>query len=109
MDGQRILNGELPYRDFFQFTPPGTDLFYFFVFKLLGLHLWVTNMVVLTLGVALCGLSFSIATQIMELALSATILFLTLIYTKLLNATHHWFSVFVIFVLSEFCCRSNRV
>jgi len=29
MDGQRILHGELLYRDFFQFTPPGTKLVYF--------------------------------------------------------------------------------
>jgi hypothetical protein len=98
MDGQRILHGELPYRDFFQFTPPGTDLFYFSVFRLFGPHLWVTNLVVLTLGVALCWLCFSIASQVMELepALAATMLFLTLIYTRLLNATHHWFSVLAI-------------
>ena len=98
MEGQRILHGELPYRDFFQFTPPGTDLFYFAVFRLFGAHIWVTNLVVLTLGVALCWLCFSIARQIMELkpALAAAMLFLTLIYTKLLNATHHWFSVLAI-------------
>jgi hypothetical protein len=95
MDGQRMLHGELPYRDFFQFTPPGTDLFYFSIFKLFGPHLWVTNIVVLGLGVVLCGLCFSISTQFMkvELALPATILFLPLIYTRLLNATHHWFSI----------------
>ena len=98
MDGQRILHGELPYRDFFQFTPPGTDLLYFSVFKLLGPHVWVTNMVVLALGVALCGVCLSIAMQMMELdlALPATILFLTLVYTKALNATHHWFSILAI-------------
>jgi hypothetical protein len=98
MGGQRMLYGELPYRDFLQFTPPGTDLFYFSAFKLFGPHIWVTNMVVLILGVALCGLCPSIAKQIMELdlALPATILFLTLIYAKLLNATHHWFSVLAI-------------
>jgi hypothetical protein len=98
MDAQRMLHGELPYRDFFQFTPPGTDLVYFSLFNLFGSHIWVTNIVVLVLGVALCGICFSIASQIMELdlALPATILFLTLIYTRLLNATHHWFSVLVI-------------
>ena len=33
---QRLLNGELVYRDFFQFTPPGTDLVFLSLFKLLG-------------------------------------------------------------------------
>jgi hypothetical protein len=98
MDAQRMLHGELPYRDFFQFTPPGTDVVYFALFKFFGPHIWVTNLVVLALGVALCGICFSIAIQIMELelALPTTLLFLTLIYTRLLNATHHWFSVIVI-------------
>lgn len=27
MDGQRIVNGELPYPDFIQFTPPGPSLY----------------------------------------------------------------------------------
>jgi hypothetical protein len=98
MDAQRMLHGELPYRDFFQFTPPATDLVYFLPFRLFGPYLWVTNLVVLALGVALCGICFSIATQLMELdlALPATLLFLTLIYTRLLNGTHHWFSVLAI-------------
>jgi len=98
MNGQRILNGELPYRDFLQYTPPGIDLLYFSVFKILGVHVWITNIVVLVLGVALCGVCLSIASQIMEfdLALPATLLFVTLIYTRLLNATHHWFSVLLI-------------
>jgi hypothetical protein len=26
VDAQRMLSGERPYRDFFQFTPPGTDV-----------------------------------------------------------------------------------
>jgi hypothetical protein len=109
MDAQRMLHGELPYRDFFQFTPPGTDLVYLFLFKLFGPHIWVTNVVVLVLGVALCGICFSIATEIMEveLALPATILFLTLIYTKLLNATHHWFGVFAILCAVRILLRAQ--
>jgi hypothetical protein len=109
MDAQRMLHGELPYRDFFQFTPPGTDLVYFILFRLFGPHIWVTNVVVLALGVALCGICFSIASQIMEfeLALPATVLFLTLIYTRLLNATHHWFSVLVILCALRVLLRSQ--
>jgi hypothetical protein len=109
MDAQRMLHGELPYRDFFQFTPPGTDLVYFLLFKLFGPHIWVTNILVLVLGVALCGICFSIAIEIMELALAlpATVLFLTLIYTRLLNATHHWFSVLAILCAVRVLLRSQ--
>ncbi len=104
-----MLHGELPYRDFFQFTPPGTDLVYFFLFKVFGPHIWVTNVMVLALGVALCGICFSIANRIMEfeLTLPATILFLTLIYTRLLNATHHWFSILIILCAVRVVLRSQ--
>ncbi|HEX3472846.1 MAG TPA: hypothetical protein VHT28_16820 [Silvibacterium sp.] len=95
---QRMLHGELIYQDFFGFTPPGTDLFYLAWFKLFGPHLWVTNVVVLLLGVALCWVCFSISKLLMELdlALLSTLIFLVLIYGSLLNATHHWFSLLAV-------------
>jgi len=97
-DGQRMLFGERPYLDFFQFTPPGTDIFFFGLFKWFGPRIWVTNMAILVLGVALCGMCFTIARHMMSVwsALLATFLFLTLIYARLLNATHHWFSMLLI-------------
>lgn len=98
MNGQRMLNGERPYLDFFQFTPPGTDVFYFGLFKLFGPRIWALNFTVLVLGTALCWVCFKIAEQIMErrFALLSTLLFVTLVYTRLLNATHHYFSVLAI-------------
>ena len=97
-DAQRMLFGERPYQDFFQFTPPGTDLVYFALFAWFGPRIWVTNVVILGLGTALCWLGLTIARQIVSLGSSvlATLLFLTLVYTRLLNATHHWFSVLLI-------------
>ncbi|HEX3472845.1 MAG TPA: hypothetical protein VHT28_16815 [Silvibacterium sp.] len=92
---QRMLYGEHAYRDFFQFTPPGTDFIYLAWFRLFDPHLWVANVVVLLLGVALCGICFSISKQVMDTgpALLATLLFLVFIYGRLLDATHHWFSM----------------
>jgi hypothetical protein len=40
MNGQRMLHGERPYLDFFQFTPPGADIFYFALFKAFGPRIW---------------------------------------------------------------------
>jgi hypothetical protein len=95
MNALRTLQGARIYQDFFQFTPPGTDLLYLVVFKLFGLHVWACNAVVLGLGVALSWLCFKIAKLIMgrPQAFLAAWLFLVLIYGKLLNATHHWFSM----------------
>jgi dolichyl-phosphate-mannose-protein mannosyltransferase len=108
MFGQRMLSGELPYLNFFQFTPPGTDLAYFSAFKAFGVRVWVTNTVVLVLGLALCWVCFLIARRIMgrSAALLATLLYLTLIYSRLLNATHHLFSVLAI--MSAVCVLMRR-
>ena len=97
-DAQRMLHGERIYQDFFRFTPPGTDLVYLAAFKIFGPRLWVTNAIVLVLGVALCWMCFSIASQLMArtwAALSA-LLFLVFIYGPLLNGTHHWFSLLAV-------------
>jgi hypothetical protein len=97
-DAQRMLFGELPYRDLFQFTPPGTDFLYLGLFTGFGPRIWVTNALVFVLGMALCWICFSLSQQIMSrcTAFLSTFLFLTLIYGKLLNATHHWFSILLI-------------
>jgi len=100
MDGQRILGGELPYRDFFQFTAPGTDFFYWAFFRIFGARIWVLNGIVLLLGVALSCVGFNVAARIMDRkqAMVATFLFATAIYSQVLNATHHWFSVLAIMI-----------
>jgi Dolichyl-phosphate-mannose-protein mannosyltransferase len=91
----RMLHGERVYQDFFQFTPPGTDLFYLAFFRLFGPHIWVINLATLLLGVTLCWVCFHLAQRLMErkLALIAALLFLVLIYGDRLDATHHWFSL----------------
>jgi hypothetical protein len=98
MNAQRLLHGELIYRDFLEFTPPGTDLIYLGAFELLGSRIWVPNLVVLVLGISLCGLCFHIARSIMKpghAALAAALL-LVLDYGEMLNGTHHWFSVLAV-------------
>src|ERR1700721_2149626 len=91
----RLLHGEKVYRDFFQFTPPGADLFYLALFRLFGPHIWVTNFAVLLLGVALCWVCFLLAQRLMErnLAFLASLLFLVFVYGDRLDAPHHAFTV----------------
>lgn len=111
MGGQRMLHGERIYLDFFQFTPPGTDLLYFALFKLFGFHVWVTNAAVLALGVALCWMCFSLAGEIIQRrsAVMATAIFLVLVYGKALNATHHWFSVLVVMGAVKVCMKETTL
>lgn len=98
MNGLRMLHGELPYRDFFEFTPPGADLVYFSAFTLLGTRVWVPNVVQLVLGITLSWLCFHIARSITKPALAAltAALFITLDFGKWFDATHHWFSLLAV-------------
>src|ERR1700747_3361167 len=97
-DAQRMLHGERIYQDFFRFTPPGVDFVYLTSFRLFGTRLWVTNAIVLVLGMALCWVCFSVASQLMSRIWAAlgALLFLVLIYGPLLNGTHHWFSLLAV-------------
>ena len=109
LPGMRMLDHARIYQDFFQFTPPGTDFVYFVLFRLLGTHLWDTNVFVLLLGVTLCWMCFSIAREMMSraAALMAMALFLVLIYCKLLSGTHHWLSVLCVMAAVKLWIRRS--
>jgi hypothetical protein len=95
---QRLLGGDHVYRDFLQYTPPGTDLVYRAALSLFGVRIWLPNAMDLVLGVALCSVCFRLARRIMdyEPALLATALFLVWIFAKALNGTHHYWSMLAI-------------
>ena len=51
-NAMRLLDGEVMYRDFFYFLPPGAELYYAALFYLFGVKIWILNFTVLVLGVA---------------------------------------------------------
>lgn len=95
---QRIVGGEYVYRDFLQYTPPGTDLVYSVPLALFGGRIWLPNAMDVLLGVALCAVCFALARRIMDRgpALLATFVFLVWVFGKSLNGTHHWWSMLAI-------------
>jgi hypothetical protein len=94
-NAQRLLQGEVLYRDFYEFTPPGTDVVYLIAFKLFGSRVWAPNVVVLVLGTLLTWLCFRISRSILRPAPAAlaAALVLVLDFGSWLDGTHHWFSV----------------
>jgi hypothetical protein len=91
----RILQGDHVYRDFFQFTPPGADLFYLALFKLFGPSYAAANLGLILLGLALFAACFSVAHRILsrDQALLAAAAIIVLIFGERLDGTHHWFSL----------------
>jgi hypothetical protein len=91
----RMLDGQVMYRDFFQFTPPGTSLVYLGLFKAFGKSAFIPNAMILVLGVGLTWLTVSISGKIVGrgAAFLAGLLFLTFVYVYILDATHHRYSM----------------
>src|SRR6266702_5037364 len=93
-DGARIVAGQMPYRDYFQFVTPGADLVYAFLLRHLGLLLWIPNLVMVCLAATAVLLTTLAAGKILRgsfIALPAALTVGFILFGGL-DATHHWFS-----------------
>jgi hypothetical protein len=97
-DARRMLDGETPYRDFFQFSLPGLDLLYYGLFKLFGARLWLPNIVMVLVGVTFAWLGLVVSRRVMSpgLAFLPGSLFAVALSGYMFSPTHHWFSVLAI-------------
>src|SRR3989475_10687990 len=98
LNAERMLQGQTIYRDFFLFTPPGTELVYLAVFRLFGPRVWVPNAMLLLLALRLTWLSIAISKKVMRgwAVFLPGLLFLTCCYYNGLDATHHWYSILAV-------------
>jgi hypothetical protein len=92
--GNRILAGEMPYRDFFEKLPVGLDLTYALLIKLFGVYNWLPGLVMDCLAAVIVFLTTVMAARLMAgPAIALPGLLLTgIILPGSLDATHHWFS-----------------
>ena len=98
--GSRIAAGQLPYRDYFQIVPPGTDLVYAVLVKSLGAETWMPGLVMCVLAAATALVMTIIAARFLRglSVLLPALLFSSFILCGSLDATHHWFSTLVTMV-----------
>lgn len=91
----RMLDGELPYRDYDHFPLPGTDVLYLVLFKVFGVRAWIAPVMLILLGVSFMWLSIRISEKLMSgpIVFLPGCLFLTLPFPGFLDATHHWYSM----------------
>jgi hypothetical protein len=92
---QRMYQGELIYRDVFEFVTPGIALFNLLMFKLFGLRVWIPNLSVMLLGLGLTWLGVVISRRLMRPGLALIPSFIFLIATReyIYDPTHHWYSL----------------
>jgi hypothetical protein len=93
-NGARILAGQMPYRDYFTFLTPGTDLIYSLLFRWFGLELWIPNLTMACLATVAVWLMMLAARRVLP-GMALTLPYLSFVGFGLagsLDATHHWFS-----------------
>jgi hypothetical protein len=98
MNAARMLEGQVLYKDFFQFTFPGTELFFLGLLKLFGPRLWVPDATLLILGLGLAWLILFISRKVIvgSAAFLPSLLFLVFVYWSWLDPSHHWFSTLLV-------------
>jgi hypothetical protein len=65
-DADRMIRGDVIYRDFFQFTFPGTQALYFFLFKIFGPEYFVLGLVMIGIGAALFWTGLMVSRQVID-------------------------------------------
>jgi hypothetical protein len=106
----RMMHGQLPFRDYFTFILPGTDLLYTAMFRLFGIHMWVVQIIVIALGLLLSGAITWIASSVLRgpLAILPGLLFLVYDFDNALDATHHWWSTLFVMAAAGVLLRGKN-
>ncbi len=97
-EAMRIVEGQVIYRDFFEFNFAGTQFLYSFLMRIFGYRTWIPNACLLSLGVGLLWSSLVVSRSLMAgtAVLLPGSLFLCLAFRNYLEASHHWFSILLI-------------
>lgn len=98
LEAKHLLDGMKIYRDFFEFNSPGTAVCYSALFKILGVRALIPAIALLALGETLFWLTVLISRKVLSGPLSYLpgLLFLTLSFHNMLDATHHWYSTLAV-------------
>jgi hypothetical protein len=96
-EAKRLWNGDVPYRDFFDFIMPGTFYFYALAYAVAGPTFVAARVATALLNAASCGLTFALARRVASpvLAALAAGAFIAGMVPAWNHAGHHWIATFL--------------
>lgn len=105
---ERILRGEIPYRDFFSELGPASFYLQALIFELSAVSLTAVRFPAWLLGGAISGLLYFLARRIMPAtgAGLATSIFVLICYPVAYNLSHHWWGN--LFLILTILCLAPR-
>jgi hypothetical protein len=95
LNALRMLRGQLPFRDFFIFVLPGTDLMYAGILRVFGVHQWMMQGLLIILGLLISVIVLWVSSSVLRgrSVILPGLLFLVFDFDSALDANHHWWSV----------------
>jgi len=109
-NAMRMLEGEVIFRDFFQFIFPGSEVVYLLFFSVFGVNFWVLNAVILILNLATAWLMLKIGREVLPGFVSylAPLIYLAFGARWLgLEGSHRWFCVLFVLLAVYFLIRDR--
>ena len=93
-NGTRIAAGRVPYRDYFAFLPPGTELTYAFLVREFGPRAWIPSLMMVCLATVTVLLMTLVTGHVVRgpAVVLPGLLLLGFVLPGAMDATHHWFS-----------------
>jgi len=100
LEAARMFQGEVIYRDFFEFALPGTQYTYLALFRLFGMQAWLPNAMFVLLGVGLAWAGVAISKRVLAgpYVFLPSVLFLGFAFISEPDPTHHWYSTLAVMV-----------
>src|SRR5262245_33460292 len=96
-EAKRLWNGDVPYRDFFDFIMPGTFYFYALAYAVAGPTIVTARVATALLNAVSCGLTFALARHVASPALAAlaAAAFVAGMVPAWNYASHNWIATFL--------------
>lgn len=94
-EGMRLLDGDVMYRDFFQFTFPGSQAWYWLMFSIFGLKYWILSATIVLIAAASAFVCLAVSKTVIpgKLYILPTLLFIFFGFRwDGLDGTHRMFS-----------------
>ncbi len=95
---ERMLRGEILYRDIFQFNLPGTEYLYELLFRCFGVHLWIGPLTLLFASIAVTLMVYALARLVLPgaAAMLPPVAYLVFCQRTAMDGSHHWYSTLLV-------------
>lgn len=108
---ERMMRGDVLYRDLFQFNSPGTESLYYVLFRCFGIQLWLVHLTLCLTLVGITLLVYALSRTILagSTAFLPALVFLVVCQRTSLDGAHHWYSTLLVLLAVNLVARARNL